>query len=92
MYSVPIDGPDPIDDDTFTDYPPSLTREELEEVIVQERLHLYNRSKPCGAAALRKHLNNQGLEKLPSVSTIGRILAQQFLTHGRTGYYPEDYQ
>lgn len=73
-------------------YPPTLSREEMEEVLVMERLHLYNHLKPCGASALRRLLSNLGVRDLPSVSTIGRILAQRCLTNGRTGYYPEDYQ
>jgi hypothetical protein len=92
MYSVPLNGPDPIYDDTFSVYPSSLTKKELEKVIVLERLSLYNEMKPCGAVALRKRLHDLGVDKLPSVSTIGKILSEQFLTHGRTGFYPEDYR
>jgi hypothetical protein len=92
MFSVPLNSPDPIYDDTFSVYPSSLTREELEKIVVIERLDLYNHMKPCGAPAIRKHLQSLGVEKLPSTSTISRILSQQFLTHGKTGYYPEDYR
>jgi hypothetical protein len=92
MFSVPINGSDPIYDDTFSVYPPSLTKNELVYAVVTERLHLYNRMEPCGAVALRKRLRNLGVEKLPSISTIGIILSEQYLTHGRTGYYPEDYR
>jgi hypothetical protein len=92
MYSVPIDGPDPTYDDTFSVYPSTLTSEELEEAIVFERLRLYNTLLPCGASALRHHLQNLGIENPPSVSTIGKILSKNFLTNGRTGYYPEDYR
>jgi hypothetical protein len=73
-------------------YPSSLTRKETEKVIEMERLHLYNRLKPCGAAALRKHLIARGMSNPPSVSSIGKILAKKCLTNGRTGYYPGDYQ
>lgn len=69
-----------------------FSTEEVEQVIVSERLYLYNRMKPCGAAALRQHLYGLEVTPLPSISTIGRILAKHCLTHGRTGYYPEDYQ
>jgi hypothetical protein len=86
MYSVPINGPDPIYDDTFTPYPPSLTREELEKVVALERMDLYNHMKLCGAPAIKKRLKSLGVKKLPSVSTIGRILSQQHLTHGRMGF------
>jgi len=90
--AVPADIINPMYDDTFTVSPPSLTRQELEEVIVFERLHLYNSLKSCGAKALRQHLQHMGLEQLPSVSTINRILVKHCLTSCRTGYYPEDYQ
>jgi hypothetical protein len=92
MFSAPINGPDPMFDDTFSVYPSSLTKDELINAIVVERLDLYNNLKPCGAVAIRKRLHDLGVEKLPSISTIGRILSQQCLTHGRTGFYPEDYQ
>jgi len=92
MFSVPIDGPDPMYDDTFTIYPVPLTQEELEEVIVFERLDLYNHGKPCGAQSLLLHLKNIGVEPLPSAGKVGKILAKRFLTYGRTGYYPEDYR
>jgi len=90
MFSAPINGPDPMFDDTFTVYPPSLTRDELVKVVVLERLDLFNNMKPCGAVAIRKRLVDLGVEKLPSISKIGRILSQQGLTHGRIGFYPED--
>jgi hypothetical protein len=91
MFSAPINGPDPMFDDTFTVYPSSLTKDELVKVVVLERLGLFNNMKPCGAVAIRKRLHDLGVEKLPSISTIGRILSQQGLTHGRIGFYPEDY-
>jgi hypothetical protein len=69
-----------------------FSRKEVEQIIISERLHLYNRMQPCGPAALRQHLHSLELVSVPSVSTIGRILAQNHLTHGRTGFYPEDYQ
>ena len=92
MFSAPINGPDPMFDDTFTVYPSSLTKDELVKVVVLERLDLYNNLKPCGAVAIRKRLHDLGVEKLPSISTIGRILSQQCLTHGRIEFYPEDYR
>ena len=64
---------------------------EIEQIVVMERLHLYNHGLPCGVKAIRRVLERQGVEPLPSVSTIGRILSRNYLTHRRTGYYPEDY-
>lgn len=82
---------EPMYDDTFTYYPLSLTAQDLEAVIVLERLSLYNRGEPCGAVALRRQLQYKGLIQLPSVSTINRILSKNYLTNRRTGYYPGDY-
>jgi hypothetical protein len=90
MFSVPINGPDPIYDDTFCVYPPSVTREELEKIVVLERLDLYNQMKPCGAKAMRTHLQSLGVENLPSISTISRILSQQQLTDRRMAFSPGD--
>lgn len=66
----------------------SFTRDEIEQIVVLERLHLYNRGIPCGAKAIRNRLQQQGILPLPSLSTIKRILARHGLTHGRTGLYP----
>ena len=67
------------------------TPEDIEQIVVMERLRLYNQGLPCGAKAIRRNLHKKGIEPLPSVSTIGRILSNNYLTHRRTGYYPEDY-
>jgi hypothetical protein len=67
-----------------------FSRAEIEEIVVMQRLHLYNRGIPCGAKAIRKLLDQQGVRPLPSVSTIKHILSRNGLTYGRTGFYPED--
>jgi hypothetical protein len=64
------------------------TRREIEQIVVLERLHLYNRGLPCGAKAIRLLLDQQALRPLPSISTIQRILSQNGLTYARTGFYP----
>ncbi|CAB1060080.1 hypothetical protein D1BOALGB6SA_4845 [Olavius sp. associated proteobacterium Delta 1] len=66
------------------------TPEEIEQIVIMERLHLYNWGLPCGAKAIRRELDQEGIEPLPSISTIKRILSRNCITHGRTGYYPED--
>ena len=66
------------------------TPKEIEQIVVMERLHLYNRGLPSGARAIRQRLDRQGVRPLPSISTIGRILSRNCLTYRRTGYYPED--
>jgi hypothetical protein len=68
-----------------------FNRAEIEQIVIMERLHLYNRGIPCGAQAIRRQLDRQGVQPLPSLSTIKRILSRNCLTHGRTGYYPEDF-
>ena len=62
--------------------------EEIEHIVVMERLHRYNHGLPCGAVALRRHLRAEAiLHPLPSVRHIRRILIQYGLTYGRTGWY-----
>ena len=70
---------------------PTWTSEQLEELVRLTRLELYNRNLPCGATALRNRLALlYPRQPLPSVRTIGRILARHGLTRGRTGCYPGD--
>ncbi len=62
--------------------------EEVEQIVVLKRLHLYNRGLPCGVAVLRRYLReHDGVQPLPSVRQIGHVLMQYGLTHGRTGWY-----
>ena len=68
------------------------TPKDIEQIVVMQRLRLYNHGLPCGAQAIRRNLTKQGIEPLPSLSTIGRILSRNYLTHRRTGLYPEDYE
>ncbi|MBW1978901.1 MAG: hypothetical protein JRI79_13190 [Deltaproteobacteria bacterium] len=68
-----------------------FTPEEIEKIVVMERLHLYNRGLYCGPQAISRVLDQKGVRPLPSISTINRILSRNCLTHPRTGYYPEDY-
>jgi hypothetical protein len=67
------------------------TPEQIEQIVIMERLHLYNWGLHCGAKAIRRKLDREGVQPLPSISTINRILSRNCLTHRRTGYYPEDY-
>ena len=66
-------------------FPPA----EIEQLIVWERLHLYNRGLPCGAIAIRQRLEQQEIRPLPLVRSIHRILSRNGLTHRRTGFYPD---
>ncbi len=62
--------------------------EEIEQIIVLQRLSLYNQGSPCGAKSIREQLCNRTEESIPwpSERAIGRILARHGLTHGRTGW------
>ena len=62
--------------------------EEVEHIVVMERLHRYNHGLSCGAVALRRHLREEALlHPLPSVRHISQILTQYGLNHRRTGWY-----
>jgi hypothetical protein len=56
--------------------------EDVEQIVVMARLELWNRSVPCGANALHRRLDEfYHLKPLPSVRTIGRILARNGLVN-----------
>ncbi len=64
------------------------TKGEIEEIIKMVRLELYNKGIGCGSKAIKKRLEEfYQIEPLPSASTIGRVLSNHGLTHGRTGFY-----
>lgn len=64
----------------------------MEEFIVTTRLSLYDRGVPCGPHAIKEQMKlDAPFIKIPSTSTIARILKRNYLTHKRTGYYKEDY-
>ena len=67
------------------------TRMEIEEIVILQRLYLYTRGFSYGAKAIHRILEQKGVRPLPSIATINRILARNYLSHRRTGYYPEDY-
>ena len=63
---------------------------EIEEIVILVRLDLHNRDVPCGAQAIRRHLeqlHDAIVSPLPSLTTINRILRRNGLTHRRTGHY-----
>lgn len=64
---------------------------EIEEIIVLTRSSLYNQGVSCGPRAILRRIEDECVRPLPSERTVSRILAKRCLTHGRTGYYPEDY-
>lgn len=65
-------------------------KNEIKDVAICFRLDLYNNGLLCGGKAIRNKMRRAGVKPLPSVSIIQRILRDNYLTNGRTGYYPED--
>ena len=63
------------------------TKEEIVEIVKTIRLNLYNKGLHCGAGVIKKEMEEEHIEPVPSESTIGRILSLHGLTHGRTGFY-----
>jgi putative transposase len=63
------------------------TPPEIEEIVKMIRLNLYNQDLFCGAQAILWEIEDLGVEPLPSIRTINRILARNDLTHRRTGRY-----
>lgn len=68
------------------------TKNTINEIIIMIRLNLYNHGLFCGGKVIRSEMKAMDINPLPSVSKINRILKNNYLTHGRTGYYPEDYE
>lgn len=65
-----------------------IGNERVKGIVRLVRLDLYGHGLACGAKAIRRQLEEEDqLEHLPSVRTIGRILAAEGLTYGRTGWY-----
>jgi len=60
---------------------------ETVEAVKLVRLSLYNQGLFCGAQAIEWELEELGVEPLPSLRTISRILSRHELTHRRTGRY-----
>lgn len=63
------------------------TPSEIEEIVKMIRLNLYNQDLFCGAQAILWEMEDLGVDPLPSLRTINRILARKGLTHKRTGRY-----
>ena len=64
------------------------TKQQIEEMVVFVRLHLYNTPAPCGPKAIREAMDTlYHVQPLPSERSIARILARNGLTYGRTGWY-----
>jgi hypothetical protein len=61
------------------------------ELVTLYRHSLYNKEVHHGSKAILEEMREENINPLPSISTINRILKEQCLTNGRTGYYEEDY-
>lgn len=66
---------------------PRRVSDDMVEAIKLVRLSLYNQGLFCGAQAIAWELETLGLESIPSLPTINRILSRHELTHRRTGPY-----
>jgi hypothetical protein len=78
---------DPLKVKDIKDYSP---QEQIILHVTYVRMDLYNKGKKCGPAAIQKEMLNMEIDKIPSTAAISRILRDQYLTNGRTGYYPGD--
>jgi len=76
---------------TIADFDCSTEHEKMIAYITSFRLNLYNSGIHCGPRAIQDKFQDENLTPVPSISTIARVLKNQFLTNGRTGYYQEDY-
>lgn len=66
---------------------PQALPADVVEAVRLVRLELYNAGLLCGAQNIRWRLEELTVTPLPSVRSIGRILAREDLTHRRTGRY-----
>lgn len=66
---------------------PNRTAPEIEEIVKMIRLNLYNQDLFCGAQAILWEMEDLGVDPLPSIRTINRIIARNDLTNRRTGRY-----
>jgi putative transposase len=66
---------------------PFRTPAEIEKIVEMIRLSLYNKGLFCGNQAIQWEMIDMGVQPVPSLSTIGRILCRRELTHRRTGRY-----
>jgi putative transposase len=60
---------------------------EVVKAVKFVRLSLYNEGVFCGAQAIEWELKELGVEPVPSLRSISRILSREELTHRRTGSY-----
>lgn len=66
---------------------PRQLAENMVEAVKIVRLSLYNQGLFCGAQAIEWELKELGVESVPSLRSINRILSREELTHRRTGSY-----
>lgn len=62
-----------------------FTREEIEQIVILIRLHLYNHDRLHGPRAIREQFLIERVRPVPSLSTIKRILSRNNLTYSRVG-------
>ena len=79
------------DNDVAEQYDLLCQKDKWIELVTLYRLSLYNKEVSHGSKAILERMREENINPLPSISTINRILKEQCLTNGRTGYYEEDY-
>jgi hypothetical protein len=79
------------DTDAAEQYDLLCQKDKWIELVTHFRLSLYNKEVPYGSKAILERMKKENVKPLPSISTINKILKEQCLTNGRTGYYEEDY-
>lgn len=79
------------DNDAAEQYDLLCQKDKWIELVTHFRLSLYNKEVPHGSKAILERMKEENVKPLPSISTINKILKEQCLTNGRTGYYEEDY-
>ena len=82
---------DHFDIDAVEHYDLLSKKEKWIEFVTHFRLSMYNRGVACGAKTILEKMSTVDIKPLPSISTINKILREQCLTHGRTGFYEGDY-
>ena len=76
----------------MSSHPDSFSRSEIKQIVIMFRLNLYNHGLYYGPQAIQEEMKRKTVKPLPSISTIKRILSSNYLTHRRTGYYPEEHE
>ena len=78
-----------VDFEKLRDINTYTAREQMALYVTFVRLDLYNKGGLCGPTAIQSEMERLEIDRIPSITTISRILRNQNLTHGRLGYPDE---